>query len=556
MIVRPIHLFIIFTIIFFPWQAFAQEKVLIDSNETNLTIFPTAYFIDQHNLPFNKIQQQNFTTASSQYSLGTNAKNTWVRVIVKNTTSSNQKLFLHLPEAFHNKQVNFYEMSNNQLINKALIDLNQAKDNPYIFQGSAIYEFMLMAQEEKTIYVQSVSFSHQWFTLSLLDEKHSKRALANNYNDIAFYVGILFALMIFNLILQFTSSTKENLFYSLYLLAGAIWIAFHYGLLGNSFNWYGSDVFLLHIALLVMPGFLSMFMMQVFETRKNYPTEHKFLKAIILLIAIISTYGLFDIIGALKPASTIALIVIATTLFVSLSILKKGNPLVKYFLLGHIFFIIFNILAILFYKGLIDYHYLSRHGVGIGIMLEALMMAFIISYKIRLLETEKHKLGQQALIDPLTKLYNRRHFFTKADFIIKNQLINARPISVVMLDIDDFKLINDNYGHQAGDQVLQGLSKILRMSISDNEVLARFGGEEFALLLPNHDQHQAQDFLRQLLFQIQSLEVPYQDKTLNITVSIGITEMHKNEVIESVLRRADEALYLAKSSGKNKIASL
>ena len=167
--------------------AFAENTILIDSNETNLTEFSSGYFIDANNLSFNEIKQARFIDGGSCYSLGTNAKNTWVKVGLKNNTSHAQKLYLHMPEAFHNKQVAFYETSSNgKLLNQAIIDLNHAQDSPYIFQGSAIYEFGLSPQEIKHIYIQSVSFSHQWFTLKILDENHSKRVLANTYNYIFF----------------------------------------------------------------------------------------------------------------------------------------------------------------------------------------------------------------------------------------------------------------------------------------------------------------------------------------------------------------------------------
>ena len=189
-------------------------------------------------------------------------------------------------------------------------------------------------------------------------------------------------------------------------------------------------------------------------------------------------------------------------------------------------------------------------------MLEALMMAFIISYKIRLLENDKQQLGLQAIIDPLTQAYNRRHFFTQADFLIKHRLCEQRPLSVLMLDIDDFKSINDRYGHQAGDDVLKSLSKMLMDSIDEDQILARFGGEEFAILLPNHNQQQAEYFASLLLEKTQKIRVLANQQKLSITFSIGVAEMFEGTAIESALNRADKALYLAKSKGKNQVASL
>ncbi|MEH6356271.1 MAG: 7TM diverse intracellular signaling domain-containing protein [Marinobacter sp.] len=106
------------------------------------------------------------------------------------------------------------------------------------------------------------------------------------------------------------------------------------------------------------------------------------------------------------------------TFSVGVSLLRKGHPLVKFFLVGHTFFVVFNGIAVLYYKGLVAPNYINSHGVGMGIVLEALTLAFIISYRIKVLEnirSKQNEFKQQAATDPLTQLYNRRHFVSEGE---------------------------------------------------------------------------------------------------------------------------------------------
>src|SRR5690606_4948761 len=142
--------------------------------------------------------------------------------------------------------------------------------------------------------------------------------------------GVLVALIFYNFLLYFASSRKENIYYSMYLASGAIWIALSYGLFANAFDLYGSDIFRLHITLITMPVFLILFMMAIFETRENYPTEHRFLQFMLALLVLDFGYALFDIQAALKPASTLAAMMMLITISVSISLFIKGNPLARF----------------------------------------------------------------------------------------------------------------------------------------------------------------------------------------------------------------------------------
>jgi two-component system cell cycle response regulator len=158
-----------------------------------------------------------------------------------------------------------------------------------------------------------------------------------------------------------------------------------------------------------------------------------------------------------------------------------------------------------------------------------------------------------AIYDNLTQIYNRH----KLNEIIAEKLEKAELLenkfSFIILDIDHFKMVNDNYGHLVGDDVLIHLSKLIKEQIRDGDVFARWGGEEFVLLLSNVDIDIASEIADKLRVKI---ELEYFAEVNNITCSFGVSSYEKNDTIDTITNRADKALYEAKESGRNKVCKL
>ncbi len=153
--------------------------------------------------------------------------------------------------------------------------------------------------------------------------------------------------------------------------------------------------------------------------------------------------------------------------------------------------------------------------------------------------------------DPLTNIFNRRAFYQKGEPIFRASQRYKRNLSVIMLDIDHFKRFNDIYGHAVGDQVLVMIADCFRKSCRDSDFAARFGGEEFVLLLEEADSHSALKFAERLRETIAELSLPGIEQT--ITASLGIACLNpETQSIDELIRRADRALYEAKHSGRNR----
>ncbi len=179
--------------------------------------------------------------------------------------------------------------------------------------------------------------------------------------------------------------------------------------------------------------------------------------------------------------------------------------------------------------------------------------------KLKELLQEQEKLSKElerlATTDPLTGVWNRRHLFALAEQEINRAARYQKPFSILMIDIDKFKQINDNYGHSIGDEVLIIMAKVTLQCLRKADFFGRFGGEEFVAVLPETNMDEAAiaaDRIRQDIAKI--VIYSQQDNQINITVSIGIaTYSSEDQTIDTIMQRADQALYLAKSQGRNRV---
>jgi diguanylate cyclase (GGDEF)-like protein/PAS domain S-box-containing protein len=170
----------------------------------------------------------------------------------------------------------------------------------------------------------------------------------------------------------------------------------------------------------------------------------------------------------------------------------------------------------------------------------------------------KEEFKKLATIDPLTKLFNRRYFTEQAD----KEFIRAQryklSMALISIDIDHFKSINDNFGHPAGDKVLVAVSKQLQDSLRQTDILARIGGEEFSILLPETSAASAVIFAERIRAEQAKLLITGEwQGEITLSVSIGVSSFHtSDEAFDVLFSRADKALYQAKNSGRNKVSYL
>lgn len=175
--------------------------------------------------------------------------------------------------------------------------------------------------------------------------------------------------------------------------------------------------------------------------------------------------------------------------------------------------------------------------------------------KIHAHQQKAENLENIAFYDPLTGALNRRKFEDISNYELLRSKHNSRPLSLLIIDADYFKSINDNYGHANGDIVLQKLVTVCKKHMRSLDHIFRFGGEEFIILLPETDINTAAEYAQRLCKIIASEEIVLEGYTIKLTVSIGVSALQTDTdtKIEDVLKRADNALYKAKNEGRNRV---
>ena len=183
----------------------------------------------------------------------------------------------------------------------------------------------------------------------------------------------------------------------------------------------------------------------------------------------------------------------------------------------------------------------------------------ILGRKVSNLSLELKKVKEESLRDPLTDAYNRRAFDREIRRAVEGSTLSPAPFALLLIDIDDFKGINDTYGHQLGDRVLISLSHKCAQLVRSDDFFARYGGEEFALILPGASLRNAAKKARQICKAIAATRYATDDapgsSTISLTVSIGVSALRKGDSVSALIDRADKALYQAKAAGKNRAAS-
>ncbi len=214
-----------------------------------------------------------------------------------------------------------------------------------------------------------------------------------------------------------------------------------------------------------------------------------------------------------------------------------------------------------------DYSYEEAINIGASdfvikpVRLEELLLRLRRVLKERQLSSERtrmmQKLQKLATTDGLTKLYNSRSFYSQLELEVDRYNRYKHPLSLLLLDIDNFKAFNDNFGHLEGDKVLVRFSQIIKSCLRTNDSAYRYGGEEFTVILPETNGDEAKTVAQRIRSSLETEKFkPIPDKNAKITISIGVTQYFPKEELSAFIRRADKAMYLSKKNGRNRVSVL
>jgi diguanylate cyclase (GGDEF)-like protein len=193
-----------------------------------------------------------------------------------------------------------------------------------------------------------------------------------------------------------------------------------------------------------------------------------------------------------------------------------------------------------------------RQSLYLNLLICLVVTAIVLTLVHIALRRYQARIAALATTDQLTDLLNRRGFDLLANQAIQEARRNPSPLCALLLDLDSFKDLNDNHGHLAGDEVLRGFANKLRDNLRQSDILCRWGGEEFIILLKDTSPEQARLLAEKIRQQTEQASFSYKDASLRITTSIGLAELHPDDSLNELLARADRALYRAKKTGRNR----
>nr|WP_314478470.1 diguanylate cyclase [uncultured Pseudomonas sp.] len=196
-----------------------------------------------------------------------------------------------------------------------------------------------------------------------------------------------------------------------------------------------------------------------------------------------------------------------------------------------------------------------RHSLYLNLAICAMITLVVVALVHAMVRRHQASTEALATLDSLTGLPNRRSFDLLAAQALREAQRDDSSLVALLIDLDHFKVLNDTYGHLAGDEVLRQFANVLQGSIRQSDILCRWGGEEFIVLLRDVDARQASEAAEKIRRRAEQLTFSYEDQPLRLTTSIGVSHLQPGDTLHTLLTRADGALYRAKQAGRNRVCS-
>ena len=409
-----------------------------------------------------------------------------------------------------------------------------------------------------TVYVQVKTRDPFIVSISVMEES----AFLGEQLGYTLFIGLVYggiiAMLFYNLFLFLGIKERYYAYYVVYLFTFLMMTASYNGytfmyLFSNHpevQNWAQSS----SIYLFVLAGLL--FARMFLNLEKYHHTLFRittYLIYFILLTSIVS--GVFGGYKYHVILSIVFVMVMSSYVFsIAFHSWLKGNYSARFFLLGAASGLIGFFITSLTVMSFIPYSYLTYKAGDFGMFLDVILISMALADRMKITQEKKLIAEREANTDSLTGLLNRRSYYEISAIEYQRIARHDRNFSVIMLDIDDFKTINDTYGHHIGDEVLKSVSASIKEAIREYDNAFRMGGDEFVLFLPETDEKQAYTLAERIRTSIENINIKAKRNKVQISSSFGISQFRQKDInLEEVLARADEAQYKAKGSGKNRV---
>ena len=550
-----------------------------------------AYFEDkQGSLSFAQVQQQaaqgSFKLINlDNISLGYIKSTIWLKFSIENHALPDQNWLLLFDYPLLNEIEVFSQTPQNTWKRLLMGDNLPFEQRPVIHRMFAT-EINTEQNQHQDFYVRVKTSSSMQLRLAVISKKSFfARELANEM-----FYGVLYGIMIlmafYNLFLYLAVRDKSYLVYVFSVISST---TFFMSLNGHAYQYLWPDY--PQFANSIVPVSASLWIVfsaiftQTFLETKHYAPRLYYAVNTLIILAICSV--LLSLLGdyqlAIKTSTGLVLVNNILILITSIRCWLNVNRYARFFVAAWSVYGAGVALLVLSRYGLIPDSFVTHNSAVLGLVVEVIMLSLALSDKYRVLttalesyaqeletkvklrtqelEVSNQRLKDQSLADALTGLPNRRHFDQQLELEWNQLQREAKPLSILVCDIDEFKSINDHYGHQYGDQCLQTIAqRIIQAVHRPRDVPARIGGDEFIVILPDTDIEGAELLGRNICHTVERTAIPQAPDALYevVTMSIGAATLipDTNKDIKELFSLADRNLYQAKEKGRNRVVAV
>ncbi|HVL00640.1 MAG TPA: diguanylate cyclase [Dongiaceae bacterium] len=521
----------------------------------------------------------------------------WLRVQLHNDSTIPQQWILDTGTALVDFLDIYTVRSNGEIASLQTGDRRPFATRPMPTR-TIVMPLTLAAGESIWIYLRLDTYDglHEVVSPRLISPADQAGKLQGESLTLGLYYGTLSAVLLYNLFLYISTRERGFRLYIVYVAAFLFW-GFVFRGYGLQYLWPQSPVLnnqILPFAAGICYCTFGLFVLEYLSVKRDAPRwlyltnrVAVFSNVLTLLPPLLGYYALSF---ALSVPTGILIIICSTS--TGALLLRRGSRPARYFLLAFTLLALGVVLYYIQLLGWVPANPVSEYGVQVGSGLEVLLLAFGLADQMNALKADKlraeqearaaqlalntqlasevqqrtkelelanQRLNELAITDELTGAYNRRHFNQQFEQAFANHLRLRTPFALCMIDIDHFKLYNDTYGHQAGDEVLQQISRCLASRLQrSNDFLFRLGGEEFAILLSvDNPPAKCMPFVDSLRKAIEQLSIVHSGNAAGVvTASFGLLTLDQPSDLQraaEVYARTDELLYQAKTGGRNRV---
>ncbi len=574
-----------------------EADVVLDEDALNtpVSISNSIYYLEDQegSLQFVDVAtlQDGFTPlGTATASFGFTKSTYWFRTIVTNSVLNSENWLLEIGYPLLDEIVVYEKKQSGKLITHRAGDHQLFKDRD-IENRNFLFRLPLTANEPTELFIRVKTSSSMQLPLKIYSYQSYALSSHTEYLFFGLYYGVLVALFAYNLMMVFWIKDPVYIYYAGYLLFyGSFQLTINglaYRYLWPESIWLAERGLLFFLCLAVI--FAAKFSHSMLQVSKFSARIDKiYLLTIGFFISMLpfALFADYQIVIQILSATTVMTCLLLV--FSAYQSVRSGISTAKYYLMSLSIFLIGIIIYVLTSVGLIATLNISEYAIMVSSTFKVILLSFALSHRFKVLkdentrmQTEAHDVLEQSVTertkelknvldelsvankrleglnntDTLTGVRSRAYFDEHAEFIWKNTDRSNEELAIMMLDIDNFKLINDNYGHLIGDEVLISVAQAINTALTrSTDQMARYGGEEFIVILPAAEPGGVISLAEKIRSAIEAINTQSFGISQAVTISIGVTierPSNSDRMLRDAIENADKALYQAKNNGKN-----